>query len=74
MNIIFSSEKLYVNFARDKYARYLNVHPSFSKSRDSSVGIVTGCGLYGRGSILSLFIAVWLRPTQPPVHWLLGVN
>jgi hypothetical protein len=54
--------------------RYENV-----SSRDNSVGIATGCGLDGRVSIpdggkIFLFSTASrpaLRPTQPPMQWVL---
>jgi hypothetical protein len=50
------------------------------KSRDISVGIVTGYGLDGRGSIpgrgkiflFSIASRPVLRPTQPPIKWVPG--
>jgi hypothetical protein len=46
-----------------------------TESQDSSVGIATGYGLDGRGLEIFLFDTMSrpaLRPTQPPIQWVLG--
>jgi hypothetical protein len=49
--------------------------PFIPRSRDSSVGVVTGYGLDGTGSIpgvAKICSSPTLWSTQPPVHWVAG--
>jgi hypothetical protein len=63
-------------------AHHLNIYVFciifvYTGSSDSSVGIATDYGLFGRGSIPSrgkrfFFSPQRPRPTQPPIQWLPG--